>query len=269
MPIDAVPPPGWMRVAAWNRASQVLVVCSDVATSGHLEASDGSVSVVRTSVDPVSQQRAPFPVTYLERCIADLTPEMQRVAVHQAVQHLDRGGVLAMSADLVASSVDLAGAVAGLGMTRESGPEPDGVAVFHRTERTTVHDLLWDARRTIERITADDLAAELGTHRAPLVVDTRTHTDRCRMGVIAGSIHVPRTVLEWHLDPANGYSHPSISGFDDRLVVVCNGGYSSSLAAANLVRLGFTDVRDLVGGVRAWIHHGHPVAAPDHAHLDL
>ena len=101
------------------------------------------------------------------------------------------------------------------------------------------------------------------------MLDTRTHVDRRRAGVIAGSLHVPRTVIEWHLDPANGYRHPVIDSFDRSLVVVCNGGYSSSLAAAHLVRLGFTDVADLVGGMLAWRAAGLPTVAPDHSYLDL
>ena len=73
----------------------------------------------------------------------------------------------------------------------------------------------------------------------------------------------------WHLDPANGYRHPSVSSFDQPLVVVCNGGYSSALAAASLLDLGFVDVADLVGGMRAWTGAGHPVVAADHSHLDI
>ncbi len=93
----------------------------------------------------------------------------------------------------------------------------------------------------------------LESDTAPHVLDTRTHTDRHRSGVIPGSMHVPRTVLEWHLDPSNGYRHPAAISFDEPIVVVCNGGYSSSLAAANLVDLGFEDVSDLIGGHRAWL----------------
>lgn len=263
---DHASPSGWMQVAMNYGASSVLVVCRDVADIDRSSAADGSVSVVHTGAEPVDQQSTPFPVAYLEACLSTLTPELQRAAIHQAAQHLDRGGVLAMSVDLDTVFCD---AILGLGMTREQDLLLDGVVVYRRSERTTVHDLLWEARAMIGRVAADDLARELREPGAPLVVDTRTHTDRGRMGAIAGSIHVPRTVLEWHLDPANGYTHPSIAGLDHRLVVVCNGGYSSSLAAANLARLGFTDVRDLIGGVRAWIHHGHPVEPPDHAHLDL
>lgn len=205
-------------------------------------------------------------MAWLDSCLADVTPELQRAAIHQAVQHLDRGGVLALPATL---DVIFSDTCAELGLRRDPDSEADTAVVYRRTDRTTVHDMLWDARAQISRVTARDLAIELAGVWAPLVVDTRTHTDRDRMGVIPGSIHVPRTVLEWHLDPANGYLHPAVTGFDQPLVLVCNGGYSSSLSAASLRQLGFTNVRDLIGGVRAWTHGGHAVQAPDHAHLDL
>ena len=90
-----------------------------------------------------------------------------------------------------------------------------------------------------------------------------------RFGTIPGSIHVPRTVLEWRFDPASGYRHPSVVTSIKPLVVVCNHGYSSSLAAASLVHLGFTSVADLVGGMQAWIAAAAEVDHPDHTHLDL
>jgi rhodanese-related sulfurtransferase len=138
-----------------------------------------------------------------------------------------------------------------------------------RTDRTTIHDRVFAARSRIRRVAPLELAARLRQGNAPTVVDTRTATDRGRFGVIEGSIHVPRTVVEWHLDPANGYRHSAVTSFEQPLVLVCNGGYSSSLAAASLLELGFTDVGDLVGGVRAWIDAGLVVVAPDHSHLDL
>lgn len=114
-----------------------------------------------------------------------------------------------------------------------------------------------------------ELAARLASADPPVVVDTRSQTDRERFGVIAGSVHIPRTVLEWHLDPANGYRHPSVTALGRSMVIVCNRGYSSSLGAASLVRLGFTDVSDLIGGMFAWIAEGHAVVVADHDHLDL
>ena len=61
----------------------------------------------------------------------------------------------------------------------------------------------------------------------------------------------------------------SAGDVEQPLVVVCNGGYSSSLAAANLLALGFTAVGDLVGGHHAWVAAGLPVFEADHSHLDL
>jgi rhodanese-related sulfurtransferase len=129
--------------------------------------------------------------------------------------------------------------------------------------------MVFEARSRIGRVAAVDLAALLESDPPPYVLDTRTHTDRHRSGVIPGSLHVPRTVLEWHLDPSNGYRHPAAISFDAPIVIVCNGGYSSSLAAANLVDLGFGDVSDLIGGHRAWLAAGLPIERADHSHLDL
>ena len=207
---------------------------------------------VDAATDPHAQHER-FERAEIAADVADLPPERRRAVFHYAVQHLLPGALLVHAAapelDELAQDFDL---------------EPVDARVWRRTQRTTIHDLVHEARASIRRIGATELAERLagaGHAAVPLVIDTRTPTDRVRFGVIAGSIHAPRTVLEWHLDPANGYRHPAKPGFDDPIVVVCNGGYSSSLAAANLVRLGFTDVADLVGGVHAWRAAGLPVVA--------
>ncbi len=185
--------------------------------------------------------------------------------VHCAAQHVGPHG------DVVVIGEGHEDAADRFDLTEQRRIEVEGVqiTVLRRTERVTIHDKVFEARSRIARITPLELADRLATESAPTIVDTRTATDRARFGVIAGSVHVPRTVVEWHLDPANGYRHPDVTSFDQSLVLVCNGGYSSSLAAANLLDLGFTDVGDLVGGVRAWINAGLDVVEPDHSHLDL
>ena len=190
-------------------------------------------------------------------------PQDVAAVVHCAVQHTDVAGDVVLMVDAaVADRFELEPhdrvAVEGVEIT-----------VCRRTDRVTIHDRVFAARSRIGRLGPLELAARLHRAAAPTVIDTRTATDRGRFGVIAGSIHVPRTVVEWHLDPANGYRHPHVRSFDQPLVLVCNGGYSSSLAAASLLDLGFTDVADLVGGVRAWIDAGLEVVSPDHSHLDL
>lgn len=197
--------------------------------------------------------------------VADVESADSVAAVHCAVQHLTPDGRLVIAGD----GADGLGGRFGLVRSCVEMLDSCRVTVFRRTARRTIHDVVFAARQRLDRITATELAGRLAGRGAPTVVDTRTATDRHRHGVIAGSLHVPRTVLEWHLDPANGYQHRDIRTLDQPLVVVCNGGYSSALAAASLLDLGFSDVTDLIGGMRAWIGAGFPVVAPDHTHLDL
>lgn len=70
------------------------------------------------------------------------------------------------------------------------------------------------------------------------------------------------------VDPDWGHQHPAIHGFDQVLVCVCNGGFSSSLAAASLQRLGFCNATDLVDGFDGWRKAGLPVVAADHVQFD-
>jgi rhodanese-related sulfurtransferase len=258
-------PSSFARAASGLGADRLLIVGRELVGEGS-NVSDGDVVVVRCGADPADQQPSPFAVACVDSCLAGAPHEVQRAALHQAVQHLERRGTVLLSDAMEPEFVELCGE---LGLVRESHPSDVGVVRYRRLDRTTVHDLMWTARALIRRVAAVELARELDGPTPPLVVDTRTHTDRCRFGVIAGAIHVPRTVLEWHLDPANGYRHPAVSSLDQPLVLVCNGGYSSSLAAASLTQIGFGDARDLVGGMRAWILHGFAVQPPDHAHVDL
>ena len=137
------------------------------------------------------------------------------------------------------------------------------VARWRRTGRRTVHDLVAEARASLDRITPADLAAQLGGPGV-VVLDTRTPTDRDLDGVIAGSIHAPRTVLEWIVDPASGYAEDL--GAPTLLVVVCNEGYSSSLAARTLQDLGHQGATDLIGGMQAWVAAGLATSRPDGHH---
>jgi rhodanese-related sulfurtransferase len=96
-----------------------------------------------------------------------------------------------------------------------------------------------------------------------VIVDLRSHDERARDGVIAGSVHVPRSVLEWRVDPDSGYSNPVVAGNEAELILVCHEGYSSSLAAASLSELGHQRVGDLVGGFVAWRDSGlETITAP-------
>jgi rhodanese-related sulfurtransferase len=100
------------------------------------------------------------------------------------------------------------------------------------------------------RVTAESLAGEIS--RGALVVDTRGEGLRRRDGTLDGAVVIERNVLEWRLDPTSPHR---LEGMDDRnrrVIIVCDEGYASSLAAAALADLGLTNVTDLAGGYQAW-----------------
>jgi rhodanese-related sulfurtransferase len=115
-----------------------------------------------------------------------------------------------------------------------------------------IADVLAAARARIERYTPAEVESS-----SAVVVDLRCDDVRARDGIIPGSVHVPRSVLEWRCDPSSGYANPAL--VRKPLILVCEHGYSSSLAAASLRHLG-ADVGDLAGGFEAWVASGRPVA---------
>jgi rhodanese-related sulfurtransferase len=123
-----------------------------------------------------------------------------------------------------------------------------------------VHDLIAADREDVARMTPAEVAAVLAGDPAAVVVDTRQQIDRDHFGFVPGSIHLPRTVLEWRFDPASGYSDDRVAGFDRQVVLYCNDGYSSSLAAASLRRLGFARATDMIGGFNGWLRAGLPTS---------
>jgi rhodanese-related sulfurtransferase len=118
------------------------------------------------------------------------------------------------------------------------------------TERARIDDLLAYARRDLDRVGPADLDAEMAA--GALVVDTRPVEQRRRDGELPGAVVIDRNVLEWRLDPTCPHRIPEASGPERRIIVVCNEGYSSSLAAATLRQLGLGRATDLAGGFQAW-----------------
>ncbi|MFJ9540195.1 rhodanese-like domain-containing protein [Streptomyces sp. NPDC101225] len=121
-----------------------------------------------------------------------------------------------------------------------------------------IDELLERIRQGYERIEPGEAydAAEAGE---ALLVDIRYAALRERDGVIPGALVVERNELEWRLDPQGSHRLPEATGHDVRVVVICNEGYASSLAAASLHRLGLGRATDLVGGFQAWKAAGLPV----------
>jgi rhodanese-related sulfurtransferase len=116
--------------------------------------------------------------------------------------------------------------------------------------RPAIAALLETARKSLDRVQATDLAPEIAADA--LVVDTRPIEQRRRDGDLPGALIIDRNVLEWRLDPTSPDHIPEVTDASRRIIIVCNEGYSSSLAAVTLRQLGLARVSDLVGGFQAW-----------------
>jgi rhodanese-related sulfurtransferase len=122
----------------------------------------------------------------------------------------------------------------------------------------TIDELLDAARRRLRRL--DPHQARDALADGAVLIDIRAEHQWERDGVIPGAHLVPRNALEWRVDPTSGHSDPSLGADLDRpLVLVCDEGYQSSLAASTLQDLGFRHATDLAGGFQAWRAAGLPV----------
>lgn len=123
----------------------------------------------------------------------------------------------------------------------------------------TVDDLLAEARRDLERLSP--IQADAATREGAVLVDIRSDSQRAADGSIPGARFIARNVLEWRLDPSCEHRDPELARRDLELILICNQGYQSSLAAANLQRFGLR-ATDVVGGFQAWRSAGLAVEDP-------
>jgi rhodanese-related sulfurtransferase len=120
----------------------------------------------------------------------------------------------------------------------------------------SVDELLSSARSQLVRLSPGEAFEE--ARAGSVIVDIRSDAERARDGLIAGAVVVPRNVLEWRLDPASEHRDPELARRDQRVILICNEGYQSSLAAATVQRFGL-NLTDVVGGFQAWREAGLPV----------
>jgi MFS family permease len=211
-------------------------------------------------------------------------------AVSDAVQPVERAQVVgvyrfwrdfgfvigALLAGLVADAAGYGSAIAIVaGLTAASGAwvaftrwvERDRSA-DRLAARRNVDDLLAAARRRIEPRRTPGQALEAQSQGA-LIVDLRSDDERRRRGVVPGSIHIPRSVLEWRVDPDCEFRNPAACDLEREVILMCADGFSSSLAALSLRELGFRRATDLAGGFSAWKAEGLPIRpAPEPSDRD-
>jgi rhodanese-related sulfurtransferase len=123
-------------------------------------------------------------------------------------------------------------------------------------DRVGVEDLLKEARRGLDRVSPAE--AQAAAEDGALLIDIRSESQRGRDGEVPGAHVVARNVLEWRLDPASADRDPALARRDRRVILMCDEGYQSSLAAATLKRFDL-DASDVVGGFQAWRAAGLPV----------
>ena len=119
-----------------------------------------------------------------------------------------------------------------------------------------IDDILAAARARLRRL--DPREAYAATRRGAVLVDIRPAAQRAEHGEIPGAVIIERNVLEWRLDPRSDARLSFADSYDLEIVVTCQEGYTSSLAAAALQDLGLQRATDLAGGFAAWRAAGLP-----------
>ena len=134
------------------------------------------------------------------------------------------------------------------------------------SQPVTIDHLLAAARAGLRRLEPAEAADAAGN--GARLVDTRPGFQRQADGEIPGAIVIERNHLEWRLDPTSAGRIPEATDHDITWIVLCNEGYSSSLAAASLQQLGLQNATDVIGGFQAWKAAGLPITTPTRARLN-
>lgn len=123
---------------------------------------------------------------------------------------------------------------------------------------TTIAEQVAEAKASVENLGPDDIAEE--RRRGALLVDLREPAE-LEDGMLEGAVHAPRGMVEFYADPASPYHREEFQP-DRRIVLYCASGGRSALAAQALMRLGYTDVAHLDGGLKGWVAAGGPTVRP-------
>ncbi|KAF8153552.1 rhodanese domain-containing protein [Pholiota molesta] len=125
-----------------------------------------------------------------------------------------------------------------------------------------IDEILAEARAKLQRISAEQALEELRESQvgAPtFLVDIRPQEQREREGGILGSLIIERNVLEWRFDPRCASRLAIADRYDLRIIIFCQEGYTSSLAAYSLHQIGLLNATDIIGGYEAWKNAGLPI----------
>jgi rhodanese-related sulfurtransferase len=119
-----------------------------------------------------------------------------------------------------------------------------------------INEILEAARARLVRLDPRTVARRMA--RGAVLVDIRPAAQRAEFGEIPGAIVIERNVLEWRLDPRSDARLSFADSYDLEVIITCQEGYTSSLAAAALHDIGLRHATDLNGGFAAWKAAGLP-----------
>lgn len=126
-----------------------------------------------------------------------------------------------------------------------------------QTIKVGYRQLMAEAEAEVAHVAAAEARTMLGRDDV-VIVDIRDVREVQREGRIPGSVHAPRGMLEFWVDPESPY-HKPVFAEDKTFVIHCASGWRSLLATQVLTRMGLQPVLNLKGGFTAWKEAGGPV----------
>ena|SRR5579859_6077846 len=123
--------------------------------------------------------------------------------------------------------------------------------------KRSAKEMVAAANAAVETLTPESALPLVGDPDV-VFVDVRETIERQKTGGIAGSVHAPRGLLEFHADPQSAMHLPALAS-GKRLVLYCAAGGRSALAAKTLQEMGIEKVSHIAGGFTAWQASGGPI----------
>jgi rhodanese-related sulfurtransferase len=121
-------------------------------------------------------------------------------------------------------------------------------------------ELVARAKQQIKEISSSEAIA-LHNDSEVVIVDIRDVRERQREGFIPNSIHAPRGMIEFWVDPGSPY-FKDIFAESKRFIFHCASGWRSALTVATLHEMGF-EAEHIEDGFKGWVSNGGPITTAD------
>lgn len=121
--------------------------------------------------------------------------------------------------------------------------------------------LVDEAMAQVHTLTVPEVMARLGDPQLQ-IVDIRDVRE-LKGGTVRGSVHAPRCMLEFWVDPESPYHKPMWADENRHFVLFCGAGWRSALAAKTLQDMGMTNVSHIEGGYAEWVRQGGATETPE------